>query len=47
MIISVMLPALEYCYESSGKIPQEIGECEHLLTDQTLENINGLQTYRS
>ncbi|WYL94667.1 MAG: hypothetical protein HEQ35_13110 [Gloeotrichia echinulata IR180] len=30
-----------------GKIPKEKGECEHLLTDQTLENLHGLQTYRS
>jgi hypothetical protein len=28
------------------QIPKKIGECEHL-TDQTLENLNGLQTYRS
>ncbi|WP_448271019.1 hypothetical protein [Nostoc sp. DSM 114160] len=30
-----------------GKIPKETGECEHHPTDQTLENLHGLQTYRS
>ena len=30
-----------------GKIPKETGECEHHPTHQTLENLHGLQTYRS
>ncbi|MEH1788168.1 MAG: hypothetical protein V7L23_21940 [Nostoc sp.] len=45
MMFSVAIASCGILLALGSKIPQETDKCEHHSTNQTLENLYGLQTY--